>query len=357
MKRACLLSLCTISLLMVVSFLPLQSPLADGGANHQVRNMHFGVSGGNVNDISRRFCCSGTLGSLVQDASGTQFILSANHILGLSGSATVGDDISQPGLVDNNCQVSTVVADFTVAPALSSNVDASIAKLRDGTMDSTGFIEDIGTISSVVKAPTVGLSIAKSGRTTGFTTGSIASINATVRVQYPKLCGPRGGKPQTFTNQVVINSTTFSAGGDSGSLIVTNDNCHQPVALLFAGSSSDTIGNPIGEVLTQLSASHGSTVSFVGGTCTAAATTAAILDNQLPQEMVDRATFIKERNEDRLLRKGSVIGVGVSAADDVTDEAVIVVYVDQTTSTPPKIPKTIEGLRVKVVYTDPFIAY
>jgi len=42
---------------------------------------------------------------------------------------------------------------------------------------------------------------------------------------------------------------------------------------------------------------------------------------------------------------------------DVTDEAVIVVYVDQTTSTPPKIPKTIEGLRVKVVYTDPFIAY
>ena len=357
MKRVCLLSLCTISLLTVVSFLPMQSPLADGGANHQVRNMHFGVSGGNVNDISRRFCCSGTLGSLVQDTSGTQFILSANHLLGLSGSATVGDDISQPGLVDNNCQVATVVADFTVAPALSSNVDAAIAQLRTGLMDGTGFIEDIGTISSVVKAPTVGLSIAKSGRTTGFTTGSIASINTTVRVAYPKICGARGGKPQTFTNQVVINGTSFSAGGDSGSLIVTNDNCHQPVALLFAGSSSDTIGNPIGEVLARLSASHGNTVSFVGGTCTAAATTAAILVKQLPQEMVDHATFIKERNEDRLLRKGSVIGVGVSAADDVTDEAVIVVYVDETTGITPNIAKTIEGLRVKVVYSDPFIAY
>src|SRR5215813_5237624 len=226
MKRACLLSLCTISFLMVVSFLPVQSPLADGGANHQIRNMHFGVSGGNVNDISQRFCCSATLGSLVQDASGTQFILSANHVLGLSGRATVGDDISQPGLVDNNCQVSTVVADFTVAPALSSNVDAAIAQLRAALMDGTGFIEDIGTISSVVKAPTVGLSVAKSGRTTGFTTGAVSSISTTVTVGYPRSCGGTGGPTHTFTNQVVINSTTFSAGGDSGSLIVTNDNCH-----------------------------------------------------------------------------------------------------------------------------------
>ncbi len=32
----------------------LTSGLADGGANHRVRNMHFGVSGGNVNDHSAR---------------------------------------------------------------------------------------------------------------------------------------------------------------------------------------------------------------------------------------------------------------------------------------------------------------
>ena len=28
----------------------LTSGLADGGANHRVRNLHLGVSGGNVND-------------------------------------------------------------------------------------------------------------------------------------------------------------------------------------------------------------------------------------------------------------------------------------------------------------------
>jgi len=54
--------------------------LADGGANHQTRNTHFGVSGGNINDVSRAFCCSGTLGSLVTDGS-TPYILSNNHVL------------------------------------------------------------------------------------------------------------------------------------------------------------------------------------------------------------------------------------------------------------------------------------
>lgn len=353
MKKVSFLSLCILSLLLCISFLPMSSPLADGGANHQKRNTHFGVSGGNVNDVSRRFCCSGTLGSLVQ-AGGTQYVLSNNHVLGLAGNATPGDVISQPGLVDSNCQVSTLVADFTVAPALSSNVDAAIAQLRTRQMDSTGYIEDIGTISSVVKAPSVGLAVAKSGRTTGFTTGSISSINTTVSVKYPTECGGHKGPTFTFTNQVVVSGSGFSAGGDSGSLIVSDNSCHQPVGLLFAGSSTSTIGNPIGQVLSALSSSLGSSVSFVGGTCS---TTAAVLDNQLPQEMVDRATVVKERNEDRLLRKGSVIGVGVGAADDATDEVVIIVYVDQTTGKTPKLPKTIEGLRVKVVYTDTFIAY
>jgi hypothetical protein len=173
----------------------------------------------------------------VQDNQGVQYILSNNHVVGLSGRATAGDDISQPGLIDSNCQVATVVADFTVAPGLNTGVDAGIAQLRPGQMNSTGSIEDIGTISSVVREPTVGLQVQKSGRTTGHTTGTISSINATVSVRYSNECGKNGGTLFTFTNQVVVGSSTFSAGGDSGSLIVTTGNCPQPVALLFAGSS------------------------------------------------------------------------------------------------------------------------
>src|SRR5689334_23374684 len=266
MKRSSILLRLTLLAMLLVSFSLGPSLMADGGANHQVRNLHFGVSGGNVNDITRRFCCSGTLGALVQSSNGTQYILSNNHVLGLAGQATAGDDISQPGLIDNNCSPAAIVADFTVAPSLSNNVDCAIAQLRAGQMDGTGFIENIGTISSVVTTPSVGLAVAKRGRTTGFTTGSISSTSTTMSVRYPSSCGANNGPTHTFTNQVVINSTTFSAGGDSGSLIVTNNTCHQPVALLFAGSSSSTIGNPIGSVLSQLSSSLGSTVSFVGGT-------------------------------------------------------------------------------------------
>ena len=100
---------------------------------NQGRTQFFGSSGGNVNDISKSFCCSGTLGSLVKDSSGLQYILSNNHVLADTDLAAPGENISQPGLVDNNCRPATTVAHFTVAPHLGTNVDAALAKLVAGT--------------------------------------------------------------------------------------------------------------------------------------------------------------------------------------------------------------------------------
>jgi hypothetical protein len=336
------------------------SIFADGGANHRTRNLHFGVSGGNVNDASRRFCCSGTLGALLQGSGGAQYVLSNNHVLGRSGQASAGEDISQPGLIDSNCQVSTVIADFTVAPGLNQNVDAAIAQVRSGMMDATGFIEDIGTISSVVRTPTVGLSVAKSGRTTGFTTGSVTSVTTTVSVRYPKSCGGGGGATFTFTGQVVVTPGSFSAGGDSGSLIVSNDNCHQPVALLFAGSSSATIGNPAGQVLTRVGAALGQTVSFVGDNCSASSLASDSSAGQdeigLSSTAVEYAATVKKGRETELMSRAGVIGVGVGAADDNPAEAVIVIYVDKTAPIKARLPKRMGGLKVKKVFTDPFVA-
>src|SRR5215813_2703867 len=97
-----------VFLMMAFSALMIGPALfADGGANHQVRNVNFGVSGGNVNDISRRFCCSGTLGALVS-AGQTQYVLSNNHVLAREDQAAPGENISQPGLVDTNCQPATI---------------------------------------------------------------------------------------------------------------------------------------------------------------------------------------------------------------------------------------------------------
>lgn len=335
------------------------SLFADSGANHQVPNTNFGVSGGNVNDISRLFCCSGTLGSLVTDGT-TNYILSNNHVLARSDQASPGEDISQPGLVDNNCQIPPIVADFTVAPKLGSNVDAAVAQLRLGAMNPLGNIEDVGLPSTSVQAPTVGLAVAKSGRTTGFTTGSIASINTSVNVQYQAGCGKGKRFVVSYTNQVVINSSTFSAGGDSGSLIVSNDACHHPVALLFAGSSTTTIGNPIVEVLSKVSTSLGRSLSFVGAVCTASVPEQPILDGGQgapSSESIERAMKAMRTREDDLMSRPGIIGVGVGSSDIGSTDATIVVYVDASSTLTPNVPKRINGVRVRKVYTEPFVAY
>lgn len=348
----------------------LTSGLADGGANHRVRNQHLGVSGGNVNDETRRFCCSGTLGALVSDGT-NKYILSNNHVLGRGDQAVAGEDVSQPGLIDNNCAIATVVADYTGASPLGSNVDAAVAQLRTGQMDGTGFIEDIGVPNSSVVNPAVGLGVAKSGRTTGFTTGTVSSINTSVNVQYTRDCG--GGKKfiVSYTNQVVINSSTFSAGGDSGSLIVTNNASHNPVALLFAGSSSTTIGNPIGEVLTKLGTALGRTFSFnVGGG--AGPTTLdgdmggggrkpftpglAGLMPQLPQQAADRALAVLEVHRASLMFTPGVMGAGVGASNRADGEAAIVIYVNKAGNRP-NLPDSIDGIPLNVVVTDQFIAF
>ena len=347
--------------------------LADGGGSHRARNLRFGVSGGNVNDISRRFCCSGTLGALITDGT-NQYILSNNHVLGRSGQAVAGEDVSQPGMIDNNCNIAAVVADFTgFAPLGPSNVDAAVAQLRPGQMDGSGAIEDIGVPSSTIVNPSVGLSVAKSGRTTGFTTGSISSINTSVSVAYSSQCGG-GGKRSTitFTNQIVITPGTFSAGGDSGSLIVTNNATHAPVGLLFAGSSSATIANPIGQVLVQLGAALGRTFSFGGGGGGSSASTSSEqgsggrrpftpgvenLMRTLPEQAADRALAVLEQHRANLMVTPGIIGAGIGASGRADGEAAIIIYVNKDSAPRPILPDSIEGIPLNVVLTDPFVAF
>jgi len=225
-------------------------------------------------------------------------------------------------------------------------------------MDATGFIEDVGVPSNVVKTPAVGLAVAKSGRTTGFTTGSVGSINTSVNVQYQRGCGKGKKFVIGYTNQVVVNGAGFSAGGDSGSLIVTNDTCHQPVALLYAGSSTSTIGNPVGEVLSKLGTQHGSALSFVGNTCGTALLTLDSAGSAGPTPNdIEVATTIKERHAADLMSDPRIVGVGVGIADQDPGRAAIVIYVDSTRPIRPRVPTDIEGVAVKIVPTDPIVAY
>ena len=356
--KICLIA--SILTLTVICALALPNPDPPPPNPYQTRNMHWGVSGGNVNDITHAFCCSGTLGSLVVGG-GTQYILSNDHVLARQDQAAPGEDISQPGLIDNGCAVATVVGDFTAAVQLGTrNVDCAIAAVRPGTMDSTGFIEGLnntgGVPSSSTMTPTVGMAVQKSGRTTGHTTGTIGSVNTSVSVQYQKNCG--SGKKYTisYTNQVVINSSSFSAGGDSGSLILTNTSCAHPVALLYAGSSTDTIGNPIGDVLNALSAT-GHPVSFVGQNCTGPSSPQSGAQSfQLAQQALDHANGVLEQHRSDLMSRPAVLGVGLGAVEDNSQPA-IVVYVDKTSSLSPQLPTMVDNVPVRIIMTDPFVAY
>ncbi len=91
------------------------------------------------------------------------------------------------------------------------------------------------------------MSVMKYVRTTSQTSGIIDAINATVIVDY----GP--GPDARFTGQFVVSPGSFSAPGDSGSLIVvaSGPDERKPVGLLFAGSAAYTIANPIDEVLAR----------------------------------------------------------------------------------------------------------
>jgi hypothetical protein len=339
----------------------------------------LGTSGGNNTDISGNMCCSGTLGALV-GRGGTFFILSNNHVLDKSDQGKVGDPIGQPGLVDNNCSAGAVVAHLSQAANLqTSNVDAALAQIVSGAVDTSGSILDLGAQgnTSIAAAPpsntladasavlSANEGVAKSGRSSGLTCSNLSSVSTSVQVDYDKSCGGAKAFTVVFNNQVVISGATFSASGDSGSLVVTSDTA-RPVGLLYAGSDTGTVANPIQDVLSALPDPNTHEVpAMVGGgdhavSCAPTATMSAAQANVTPssamvaRDELDRATAVKERVAQTLMSDPALTAVGVGASADEPGRAAIVIYVSGTPLKP--IPAEIDGVRTKVIYGSRFQA-
>ncbi|HKN22426.1 MAG TPA: hypothetical protein VJX73_13475, partial [Terracidiphilus sp.] len=259
----------------------------------------LGSSGGNNNDYDTKGnqivdCCGGTLGSLIQNNSGTQYLLSCNHVLARSDQATTGELIVQPGLIDNNCTPNgdgsgTTPVGFLTAwlplNSIATNVDAAIAQVNSGTVNTSGEILELGTLQengTLAAAPpgisstggkgesgSLNLVVAKSGRTTGLTCANISALNLDVEVQYYKNCDETTAYlTKTYTNQIAIEGNEFSDAGDSGSLVVDARNA-EPVGLFFAGGVTNTgvsegVANPAPTVLAELGSQEGTNYTFVG---------------------------------------------------------------------------------------------
>jgi hypothetical protein len=238
----------------------------------QTTPIQLGTSGGWGHDLANGYCCGGTLGSLIQIGN-DKYILSNYHVFesdivsgGNSRVAANGDPVIQPGLIDVNCNADNAQEVATLVKKGSlpdNNVDASIAQVVSGAVDPAGSILEIGTISSNTVAASLNQPVKKSGRTTRLTRSKVSGLNATVSVAYENECAGGTAFTKTFTGQIIIanRASKFLAGGDSGSLMVEDVTTNpRAVGLLFAGSSSLAVANPINEVLSFF----GATAIMVG---------------------------------------------------------------------------------------------
>jgi hypothetical protein len=214
-----------------------------------INALHCGGSVGHV-AIS-----AGTLGCLVQrtgTGAPTQYILSNNHVLAdlvTVAAGTVpplGDPIVAPGPLDGGVDPADRVATLTdwepISYTSTNYIDAAIAELKPGSP----VTPDILKIGRVVNPPVPAKlyqSVRKHGRTTHHTVGVVVDVSATIKVRF-------GTRLSSFDRQLGIIGAggAFSAGGDSGSLIVDAVTL-QPVGLLFAGGGGQTFANPIDPVL------------------------------------------------------------------------------------------------------------
>lgn len=193
---------------------------------------------------------AGTFGCLVRDTCYPCriHILSNNHVLANSNVANIGDPILQPGRVDGGTYPADMIARLSRFipirfnnPALYNLVDAAIALPTDHR-NVIASVVALGIPKGTVEA-ILGMSVAKSGRTTQTTAGKVIGVDVTVAVGYG------GGKVARFRNQIF--TTNMSQGGDSGSLLMSRA-AQKATGLLFAGSNKVTVHNNIANVLIAL---------------------------------------------------------------------------------------------------------
>lgn len=194
---------------------------------------------------------AGTFGALVE-ADGKRYILSNNHVLANENALPLGSTIFQPGLLDRNTPAKNKIGKLArfikLKTAGSNQVDCAIAELSAAAAADAIVLHKVGKLSSGVPLKAnENMKVEKTGRTTGYTTGVIRDVQATVKVTYDS-------GTLTFADQIVIvnaGGSSFSDAGDSGSLIVERTT-KQPVGLLFGGTKSHTLANHIEDVLSAL---------------------------------------------------------------------------------------------------------
>ena len=366
----------------------------------------LGVSGGNINSVSIQktgavSCSAGTLGSLVQDSNGTEYVLGSNYVLARASgkkSAKAHEPIVQPSLPDLGCWQDTTdtVAQLSKWVPINfskgeNQMDAAIAKvvpavpqpnaspvpgvwpdgriLNLGVNGSGPYYGYVSTTPFPYDDLTDGMFVMKMGRTSCLTAGKIDAFDAMGLVIYPAGSNQASTGVARFNHQILVigadpttgTPASFASTGDSGSLVVTLTDgfyCPQAVGMVFAGvsgGSADSGGeivavSPIQTILNKFG------VSLVGdSSCTPAAPSILTASADIPANISDtlRASIERVRNVKRihgptLLKMRGVVAVGISTGG--SDHAALNVYLKRDT---PQIRRSVLaeiGGRARIIF-------
>jgi hypothetical protein len=219
---------------------------------------------------------AGTLGFWAKRGdSEDYFLFSNNHVLANSNACRPNDEIRQPGVHDGGTSsdrfaaledyveinfeggngggcnlIGRVLALFKQRSAIKQPnpnlVDAAVARVINQSWVEKDYPGEMGEAKGF-RDLQLGDKVIKVGRTTEITTGTVEGVDALVRVNY-------GGPVALFDQQLEIRGDNgdFSAAGDSGSAIISED--EYIGALLFAGGGGITIASRISHVISLLGA-------------------------------------------------------------------------------------------------------
>ncbi|HEY2412741.1 MAG TPA: hypothetical protein VGI40_10890 [Pirellulaceae bacterium] len=197
---------------------------------------------------------AGTYGMLVKDGDGLLYALSNNHVFADCNHLPIGMPILSPAGMDGRpgerapgeiCRFSKMIELRSGAPALVNpcREDLAIAEVTDEDQVSSwqgdeddGYDTPAGTI-----APSRRLAVKKFGRTTGLTHGTIESVVVSTGIPYQS---DKFNALVWFQGVWAVKSNDsdpFALGGDSGSLVVTEDGEHC-VGILFATAAKGSRG-------------------------------------------------------------------------------------------------------------------
>jgi hypothetical protein len=204
----------------------------------------------NTNSPNVNRSAVGTLGAVVRDEDGTQYILGCNHTLAVNGRVPRGSVIVSAEFVGRGTSLATRDAFIDLKADAPNKADCALARLILKPKKEVGSTFPRGTYSLRSGAPALaarGMKVQKVGGATGHTLGTVVDVDADLYVTF-------SFGTYRFENQVMIDGgddNVFATPGDSGSIVADIGGKPEARAMIYAASGQFAVACPLRDALNK----------------------------------------------------------------------------------------------------------